>query len=133
MDKKYFIVSAKCGHVRKSNYIIIDFAVVAEDGKEAAEKVRRYKRVKHHHKDAIRWVEEVTFEEFMEQKAINDADPYLHCKNIQEQRKFCDLSGRVFAEKIVEKRKNKCKGFKHRKNEIYIKSMAKRLKDYWCA
>ncbi|MCQ2386140.1 MAG: hypothetical protein MJ078_05660 [Clostridia bacterium] len=92
---KYFEVIAKCGHVGKNKCIFITFACAAEDGKEAAAKVRLYKRVKHNHKDAIRDVQEITFEEYMKLRSENDADPYLHCKNPQEQRKIPDFDSRV--------------------------------------
>lgn len=92
---KYFEVIAKCGHVGKKNCIFITFACAAENGKEAAAKVRLYKRVKHDHKDAIRNVNEISFEEFVKLRAENDADPYLHCKNPQEQRKIPDFDSRV--------------------------------------
>ena len=92
---KYFEVIAKCGHVGKNKCIFITFACAAENGKEAAAKVRLYKRVKHDHKDAIRDVQEITFEEYMKLRSENDADPYLHCKNPQEQRKIPDFDSRV--------------------------------------
>jgi len=60
--KKFYIVTAKCGHVGKSKYILIDFPVIAEDGREAAKIARQIPRVKHHHKDAIRNVEESSFD-----------------------------------------------------------------------
>lgn len=44
--KKYFEVQAMCGHVGKGKYIPISFPVIAINGKEAAEKVRSYPRVK---------------------------------------------------------------------------------------
>ena len=92
---KYFEVIAKCGHVGKNKCIFITFACAAENGKEAAAKVSLYKRVKHDHKDAIRDVQEITFEEYMKLRSENDADPYLHCKNPQEQRKIPDFDSRV--------------------------------------
>ena len=92
---KYFEVIAKCGHVGKNKCIFITFACAAENGKEAAAKVRLYKRVKHDHKDAIRDVQEITFEEYMKLRSENDADPYLHCKNPQAQRKIPDFDSRV--------------------------------------
>lgn len=91
MDKKYFIVTAKCGHVGKNNYILIDFAVTAESRKDAARKTRMIPRVKHNHKDAIINVIEVSKEKFDSQLESNRNNPYLSCVNIQEQRsKFKD-------------------------------------------
>lgn len=84
--KKYFSVKTKCGHVGKFRCVWIDFAVVADNAKAAAEKVKQYGRVKRHQKSCIESVAEIDFENFMILKAKNDADPYLHCKSIQEQR-----------------------------------------------
>ena len=78
MTKRYFKVEAKCGHVGHGKCIWITFATAADNGKEAARKVRDFKRVKHDHKDAIGSVKEISFEEFIAIKAANDADPYLH-------------------------------------------------------
>ncbi len=50
---RYFIVTAKCGHVGRDNYIPIDFAVKAESASKAASYARDLPRVKHDHKDAI--------------------------------------------------------------------------------
>ena len=99
MTKRYFKVEAKCGHVGRDKCIWIIFATVADSRKEAARKVRDFKRVKHSHKDAIRSVQEISFEEFIAIKAANDADPYLHCKNVQEQRKLPDFEKRVVEDK----------------------------------
>ena len=99
MTKRYFKVEAKCGHVGHGKCIWITFATAADNGKEAAKKVRDFKRVKHDHKDAIGSVKEISFEEFIAIKAANDADPYLHCKNVQEQRKILDFDKRVVDDK----------------------------------
>lgn len=40
--KKYYEVIAKCGHVGKKHYVPVKFAVIAEDGKEAAKMVRDF-------------------------------------------------------------------------------------------
>ena len=92
---RYFAVTAKCGHVGKNKCIPITFACFAEDGKEAAAKTRQFPRVKHDHKDAILEVREILFEDFMTLKSKNDADPYLHCKNPQEQRKIPGFDSRI--------------------------------------
>lgn len=95
MNRNYYKVVAKCGHVGRCKYIPIIFAVVAENGKEASKLVRQYPRVKHNHKDAILRCDEITFEEFLQIKETNNNDPYLHCRNKQEQNMFCDLQDRI--------------------------------------
>lgn len=84
-------VCAKCGHVGRNNYTDKIFAIKAESGKEAAAKTKLCPRVKHDHKDAIRYVREVDEARFCEIININKADPFFRCKNIQEQRTTCTL------------------------------------------
>lgn len=93
--EKYFSVKTKCGHVGKFHCVWIDFAVAAENAKEAAEKVKQYGRVKRHQKSCIESVAEIDFEDFMMLKAKNDADPYLHCKSVQEQRAIEGFEERI--------------------------------------
>lgn len=52
---------------------------------------REYKRVKHHHKDAIREVCEIGYSEYLELQYANSQDGYLQCKNIQQQRRLEDF------------------------------------------
>lgn len=92
---RYFRVRAKCGHVGRLCCIWIDFAVVAESKKEAAQKVKQYKRVKKNHKDVISQVEEINFESYMQLRARNDSDAYLHCKNVQQQKNIDNLVSRI--------------------------------------
>ena len=84
---RYFMVTAKCGHVGKDFYIPIDFPVMADSAKEAAARARQLPRVKHHHKDAILSVTEVSYSDYTDQCNVNRYDPYLQCRNIQDQRK----------------------------------------------
>ena len=44
--KNYYEIIAKCGHVGRKHYVPIKFAVIAEDGKVAAKKVRQFSREK---------------------------------------------------------------------------------------
>ena len=89
--KNYYEVCAKCGHVGKNYYVEKTFAVEAENGKSAAEIVRGKPRVKHDHKDAIRFVKQIDKERFDIIQANIKMDPYFHCKNIQQQNKECVL------------------------------------------
>ena len=93
--QKYFEVQAMCGHVGKRKYITISFPVAADNGREAAEITRRFPRVKHNHKNAILSVKEITFESYLQLKQTNAQDPYLMCKNIQQQRQIADLDLRI--------------------------------------
>lgn len=103
MQKSYFIVTAKCGHVGKNNYIEIDFPVFSTDGKAAAQHVKELPRVKHDHKDVIINVVAVDYERYYEQLNINRQDPYLNVTNKQDQKRLIpSLHKRVKREPIQE-------------------------------
>ena len=85
----YFEVCAKCGHVGRNNYVEKVFAVRAEDAKTAAKVTREFPRVKHHHKDAIRYVVEIDSDRYWEIRRQNEEDPYFNCGCIQDQRRLC--------------------------------------------
>lgn len=88
MDKKYFAVDAKCGHVGKNKYVIKTFPVYASNRRDAAKLVRNFPRVKHHHKDAILNVSTISLDKYLEIKSRNDLDPYFHCTCVQDQRMY---------------------------------------------
>ena len=123
--KKYFSVKTKCGHVGRYNCIWINFAIVAESKQQAADKVREEGRVKRNHKDFIKEIQEISFEEFMELKAQNDADPYLHCKNIQEQNRIVGFEERISVDEYnlakLEKPTSKRASAKFRKKKAKAK------------
>lgn len=93
-SKRYFSVECKCGHAgSRMYYIPIKFAIVAENGKEAAAKGRWNPRAKHHHKDCVLRVTEISELEYYQLLSENRNDPYLSCCSIQEQR-ILDLEER---------------------------------------
>lgn len=93
--KKLYKVKAKCGHVGRYNYIIKEFPIIAESMKEAASICRNKPRVKHHHKDAIISVDEITAHSYTELHNRNQQDPYFNASNIQEQRLTYDYYSQV--------------------------------------
>ena len=86
---KYYAVTAKCGHVGKGKYIEVTFAIEATSGKEAAKIGRMMPRVKRDHPQAIISVERINLEEYIELANSNAENPYLQCKNKQEQNAAC--------------------------------------------
>lgn len=84
---KYYKVKAKCGHVRRGKYILMDFYVRAESGKDAAAIVRQKPRVKHDWKDAIESVDEICEEEYLNGKAQMRTNLYFSVTNSSEQRR----------------------------------------------
>jgi hypothetical protein len=82
---KYYVVRAKCGHVGRNNYIIKKFYVKAETGEDAAKTVRSKPRVKHHRKDAIQSVNEITKEMYFQGLKEMQEDKYFSVHSKQQQ------------------------------------------------
>ncbi len=98
---RYYAVETKCGHVRRSNFIRITYAVKACSKSEAASIARFIPRVKHDKKDAIFSVKEVSYEEYIEINKNNNKDPYLSVHSRQDQNYYCsDLVDRIEQEDI---------------------------------
>jgi len=83
---KYYRVEAKCGHVGRNNFYLGAFFIKAESGEDAAKKVKQYPRVKHHHKDAIRSVQEIDYQIYLKGYEEYKNNPYFVCHNKQEQK-----------------------------------------------
>jgi len=86
--KKFFKVTAKCGHVKKNQYIPITFAISAYNGEEVAKIARWIPRVKHHDKSAIIECVEIGYDQFVEIKKLNNKNVYLKCSSKQEQKRL---------------------------------------------
>ena len=87
--KNYYAVTAQFGHVGRGKYLPKKVAIIAENGEEAAEKVRWMPRVKHHRKYAIMEVKKISREEYLELKKQNENDPYFKATSDKEQKKLC--------------------------------------------
>jgi len=126
-EKRYYSVVCKCGHVGAHKfYIPIEFAVMAASKKEAAEKARWFPRCKHHHKDCVLKVKQLTFSEFCSLNEKNGRDPYLQCHSIQEQR-VLNLADRIVPE-ISETRDYKRN--KERSTYVYGKTIIRHPKQF---
>ena len=90
----YYEVKCKCGHVGRNHYIPISFAIFAPDAKAAALIGRWMPRSKHHQKDCVLDVKEISCKRYCELSRENENDPYLKCHSIQEQRQY-DFSDRI--------------------------------------
>lgn len=128
--KKFFKVNAKCGHVGKGSYINIDFAVVASNAKEAAAKTRLFGRVKHHCKDAINFVEEISLEDFTSLVEKLASDPYISCDNIQNQRRIENFYERICSYDYKETIKDRCIGYKLKKQKIMERTARLHIKEF---
>ena len=87
--RRFFIVTAVCGHVGRGWGIDKDFAVAAYSAKEAAATARQLPRVKHDMKMAIRNVREVDKKEYDEQILRNREDSFFSCSQKREQNYLC--------------------------------------------
>lgn len=127
--KKFFEVKAKCGHVGRGYYYEGTFYEVAESKKQAAEIVRIRGRVKHHHKDAILSVREITAEEYAVGKQTKANEAYFNCKNIQEQNMYWDEIKDYVKPEVIDERETEEERRKKRKNRIQFKR-AKYIQNY---
>lgn len=120
MALRYYEVQTKCGHVGGRNkYIVKSQYVRAESGKEASLIARYLPRVKHHHKDAILSVAEITYERFVDGQHENSIDPYFSCKSHQEQNLFLPEDSELIldepeiARQYKEQTKNRKKAYRY--------------------
>ena len=85
----------------------------------------------------IAYVKEITFEEYMVLKADNDADPFLHCKNIQEQRAIAGIEERIerdewnIERKGLRFQKEKCLEYKNKKAKVVRKGFDRKVREYF--
>ncbi len=106
MKTEYYKVLAKCGHVGRHRYITKWFYVKASSGKEAAYIVRYKPRVKHDHKDAIREVVPINYDEYIEGIKIMASDMYFNVHNSTDQRLYnCIKQEDLYPEERITKTK----------------------------
>ena len=74
---KYYNVIAKCGHVGHGKYVDVNFAVIASSKSEAAQKVLSWRKVKKQLKNAITYVEEISFDDYKQLLENNKNNQYL--------------------------------------------------------
>lgn len=99
---KYFMVTAKCGHVGKNNFYKGTLFLKAENGKDAARIARDCPRVKHDQKDAILAVEEINDFFFEVGRELNHSLHYYTCESVQEQRMYLsEIENNIFVEDWV--------------------------------
>ena len=133
---KFFSVKAKCGHVGRMNCVWVDFAVVAENAKEAARKARNFARVKHQHKDAIASVQEIGLEEYYLLRGNNETDPFLNCRNKQEQNQIEGLEERIAYdnynafENINRRSKNESQEYRSKRRTLIENSLIQAMREY---
>lgn len=125
----YYKVTAKCGHVRLGHYIIKDFFVKAQNGKEAAYKVRWFPRVKHDWKDAIITVDIISEEEFIQGCKLHNQDLYFYVTNSSEQKLYGAIDdAEIFDyDEPERKKKDKDRMFYNKLARIQRKELRTRL------
>lgn len=129
MNTKYFKVQAKCGHVGRNHFILKWFYVKALTGEEAAKVVREKPRVKHDHKDAIREVIEISFEDYLIGLKINSEDMYFKCSNKQEQEYYkCVKPEEIYPEEKEKTNYKKNRNGQRIKNKFLEKEMIREIR-----
>ncbi|MCM1545507.1 MAG: hypothetical protein NC033_00580 [Clostridiales bacterium] len=121
----YFKVKAKCGHVGRGRYIIKDFFIKAESGKDAARIARFLPRVKHDWKDAIISVTAVSKNEYDLGQELHSRDLYFNMTNSSEQR----IYGAVDYEQVFDREKPERKK-KDKDTSYYCKLARIQQKDF---
>lgn len=127
---KYYCVKAKCGHVGRNNYIEKNFYVKAENSKEAAFVVRNKPRVKHHQKDAIIDVIEISLEKYVLGKKIMENDDYFHVHDSSTQRKIHAVNEEeiINEPEIIKYKKNR--NGQNLKNQLKWKDGLNQIKEF---
>ena len=74
---RFYLVTAKCGHVGRGMYIDVDFPVCAENGSDAAQQILKRSKVKKQLKNAITAVIEISEIEYNNYKEENIYSNYL--------------------------------------------------------
>ncbi|MDR2828915.1 MAG: hypothetical protein LBV51_05795 [Acholeplasmatales bacterium] len=130
MEQKYYKVKAKCGHVGNGKYIIVDFPVIAQSAKEAAEISKNIPRVKHHLKGAVVEVIQISYQDFYSLRIKNNSNSYLLCHNKREQKEMCpDLSSKIMKLNPEVEKKELCKTYKIKKQKEICEYLPKHLYD----
>jgi len=76
LEKRYFLVCCKCGHVGGKRFIRLVYPVRALNAREAAALARQRPGVKHHHPDAVLWVQAVDAAEYRRAERTLRGDIY---------------------------------------------------------
>lgn len=123
----YYKVEVKCGHVGRNNYILKLLFIKAMSRADAAKIAKNTPRVKHHHKDVVRSVIQIEFEEYIIGLKSMDEDMYFKINNSTDQRLYnCVKPEEIHKEEQKIKYKNKRNG-QRLKNMYKIKEMEKEI------
>lgn len=123
----YYKVEVKCGHVGRNNYILELLFIKAMSRADAAKIAKNTPRVKHHHKDVVRSVIQIEFEEYIIGLKSMDEDMYFKINNSTDQRLYnCVKPEEIHKEEQKIKYKNKRNG-QRLKNMYKIKEMEKEI------
>ena len=84
-NTKYYKAILKGGHVGRQHYIEFSVYIAAKSKEMALEACRNMPRAKKDHKDFIISFKEISYDEFVSGREEMKNDPYLLCKNKQQQ------------------------------------------------
>ena len=112
----FYEVLAKCGHVGRNHYVLKEFFIRADSAVDAAKRIRCAPRVKHHHKDAIRYVKEIDYDEYVDGVKKMKEDYYFNIHNSSDQKRM--FNEIIYREKFVEIEENRNLIYKLKKIKI---------------
>lgn len=121
---RYYLVTAKCGHVGRGKYYEVDFPIKAENKSAAAQYCLTKPKVKKQLDNAISYVEEISFEKYIE-KAVelkNDLFVKAHTK-----KELCDYF--EIAKALPPHRKTRRNSFESRAERICFQLRKSKLKE----
>ena len=81
---RYYLVTAKCGHVGKGKYHEVEFPIAAESKSEAAQLCLKKAKVKKQLKNDISCVKEITYEDYLIKKEELKNDVYVRAHTKRE-------------------------------------------------
>lgn len=117
---KYYKVTAKCGHVGKGFYYLVDLFIKAENGWDAAKVARKMPRVKHDHKDAVLNVREIDLDTYLMRKKAARKKSIFFCESTQEQFNYWDeIETSIIVDDHLETRNSKKTSKRHSLRNVY--------------
>ncbi len=124
---RYYLVTAKCGHVGKGKYFEVDFPIKAETKSEAAQYCLTKPKVKKHLDNAISYVVEITYDEYIEKTIEHKNDSFVKAHTKKEIAEYFDI-----ANELPLNRETKKSSFESRKERIYYLLKKYKLQEECC-
>ncbi|MDE6242282.1 MAG: hypothetical protein K2M08_07695 [Anaeroplasmataceae bacterium] len=110
----FYLVTVKCGHVGRGRYVEKNIPLYSNTKKDASKIALDHSKVKRHLKNAVSFVQEISYIDYIEKKKEYDEDSYFRAHSKQEL-SFINLSIQHLSKR------------KRYKSEYEFKSRAERI------